>query len=285
MGVLFVERRIGEQWIVERRSGVTVSADKDRGCPIPTNHQRLRFMLGVLLTLGLAWAGARAEADSSHSEEGIEVESTGLVPIYPDDYSCSPLTSLYASWIDVDGSRRDEQHTGVDGGRLGEWVVAPADGTVRAVWRSNWGWGWEGSLILKHTGQEAGIKEGASLYYSVFDHLDYGEIRHFKVGQHIARGERLGRVHRPGGVSDYLPEVHWEVWQTSRDEIRWLTNEHGGQTWFNPTATLIDPLAMLQMAGEPSDSKNVIIVPYTSCRSQGGCQGFTYILPCNKKKG
>jgi len=236
-----------------------------------------------LLALGITSDGARADADSSHSETGIEVEPTGLVPVYPDDYACSPLTSLYASWIDVDGSRRDEQHTGVDGGRIGEWVVAPAPGTIRAVWQSNWGWGWEGSLIIKHTREEAGADEDAALYYSVFDHLDYNEIKHFEVGQHISRGQRLGRVHTPGGVPDYLPEVHWEVWETKRDEIQWLTNEHGGLTWYNPTAQLIDPLAMLQIADSSPDSNEVKIVPHAACLSQGDCQGFTYILPCKKK--
>ncbi|MGD9670448.1 MAG: M23 family metallopeptidase [Hyphomicrobiaceae bacterium] len=236
-----------------------------------------------MLALGIASAGARADADSSNSGTGFEIEPTGLVPIYPDDYDCSPLTSLYASWIDVDGTRRDEAHTGVDGGRIGEWVIAPASGTVRAVWRSNWGWGWEGSLIIKHTREEAGADEGAPIYYSAFDHLDYDEIKHFEVGQRISRGQRLARVHRPGGVPDYLPEVHWEVWETQRDEIQWLTNEHGGLTWFNPTAQLVDPLAMLQIAADSSDTDEVTIVPYTECIARGECRGFTYILPCKKK--
>lgn len=205
-----------------------------------------------------------------------------MVPVYPDNYSCSPLTSLYASWIDVDGTRRDEQHTGVDGGRLGEWVVAPAPGKVRAVWRSNWGWGWEGSLIIRHTRKEVGADEGPPLYYSIFDHLDYDEIKEFQIGEPIERGQRLGRVHRPGGVPDYLPEVHWEVWRAISDEIQWTTNEYGGFTWFNPSAEIIDPLVMLQMARGSTDSSEVMIVPYEDCNPADVCKGFTYILPCKK---
>ncbi len=242
------------------------------------------FLFIAFVATGVGLCGTGANADSSNFGIGIEVEPTGLVPVYPTGYDCSPLTSLYASWIDIDGTKRDEQHTGVDGGRIGEWIVAPAPGIVRAVWRSNWGWGWEGSLIIKHTREEAGADEDAPLYYSAFDHLSYSEIEHFEVGQQISRGQRLGRVHRPGGVSDYLPEVHWEVWEAKDDEIQWLQNKHGAQTWFNPTAKLVDPLAMLQIASDSSDSSKVMIVPYSTCQAQGDCQGFTYILPCKKKR-
>src|SRR5579871_2268391 len=42
--------------------------------------------------------------------KGYDITSTGLRPRYPKDYACSALTSLYASWIDVDRTRRDEHH-------------------------------------------------------------------------------------------------------------------------------------------------------------------------------
>ncbi len=241
-------------------------------------------MLIASLAVSVAGFGARADADSSNSGSGIKVVPTGLIPLYPKNYDCSPLTSLYASWIDIDGTKRDEQHTGVDGGRIGEWILAPAPGEVRAVWRSNWGWGWEGSLIIKHTRDEAGADEDASFYYSALDHLNYDEIKHFKVGERIGRGQRLGRVHRPGGVSDYLPEVHWEVWESKNDNIKWLTNEYGALTWFIPKAQLVDPLAMLQITSDSSETdKKVKIVPFTECEARGECRGFTYILPCKKK--
>src|SRR5256885_17138510 len=65
--------------------------------------------------------------------KGYDITETGLRPRYPSDFLCSPLTSFYASWIDVDGSRRAEPHSGVDGGHLGDAVLAPAPGVVRRV--------------------------------------------------------------------------------------------------------------------------------------------------------
>ena len=58
-----------------------------------------------------------------HAQEdklkGFDITYTGLKPTYPKEFICSPLTSLYASWIDVDQTRRDELHSGIDGGRRG----------------------------------------------------------------------------------------------------------------------------------------------------------------------
>ncbi len=241
------------------------------------------LLCGAILAIGLA--AAPVHADWSHSDDaGDTVKPTGLVPIYPDGYVCSPLTSLYASWIDIDGTARSEQHTGVDGGHIRDWIVAPADGKVRAVWKSNWGWGWEGSLIISHTREDVGLNTGAPLYYSVFDHLNFNEISDFEVGEEIERGQRLARVYRPGGKRVYLPEVHWEVWQTTSDELEWTVNEHGGPTWFNRKAKLVDPLVMLQLASGESGGKEVEIVPHAQCEPDDTCTGFTYILPCHKKR-
>ena len=55
------------------------------------------------------------------------------MPRYPSDKSCSPLTSLYESWDDVDGTRREEPHSGVDGGRLGDPILVAGAGPCRGV--------------------------------------------------------------------------------------------------------------------------------------------------------
>jgi len=215
-------------------------------------------------------------------KKGYGINKTGLMPVYPEGYACSPLTSLYASWVDVDGSHRDEIHSGVDGGRLGEWILAPADGTVKAVWEANWQWGKEGALLLTHSAAELNIQGGPPLYYSAFDHLDYDEIRRFEVGQKIARGERLARVGRPGGKAKYLPEVHWEVWEADDDKLTWKINRYGAPEWRNRSARLIDPLYMLGLNTPPQDGRSVEIVPFEKGRSYEGFRGFTYIFNCPK---
>ena len=97
-------------------------------------------------------------------------------------------TSLNASWIDVDGSMRDEKHSGVDGGRLNDEILAPAPGTVRAVWKADWGWGREGALLIVHTREELGLEDGPAFYYSEFDH------RHATAGQRVPRSGKTSSV-------------------------------------------------------------------------------------------
>jgi murein DD-endopeptidase MepM/ murein hydrolase activator NlpD len=124
--------------------------------------------------------------------------------------------------IDVDGSRRDRPHSGVDGGSLGDAILAPADGTVKAAWLANWGWGEEGALIIRHSRRDLILGAGPPFYYSEFDHLRCRDVRHFKTDQRIKRGRKIGTVDRPGGKPEYLPEVHWEVYEVTDDSaIGW----------------------------------------------------------------
>jgi murein DD-endopeptidase MepM/ murein hydrolase activator NlpD len=210
--------------------------------------------------------------------------TAGLIPIYPSDRRCSPLTSLYSSWDDVDGTKRDEPHSGVDGGRLGEPILAPAGGTVVAAWRANWGWGAEGALLIRHSKEDLGLQDGPNQYYSEFDHLRYGEIRTFKPGQRVERGERLASVYRPGGKEHYLPEVHWEVWAIEDESAtRWSTNRHGARRWTNKTAHLIDPVRMLALNAPPRNDGRAEIAVFDPARDYRDFRGFTYILPCPKR--
>lgn len=247
--------------------------------------RRFNALIGSLAVLGVF--GIRAEAHYlEHGlgdvKKGYDITRSKLVPIYPDGYHCSPLTSLYASWRDIDGSQRSEPHSGVDGGRLGEDIIAPASGTVKAVWEANWGWGNEGALLISHTAGELNMEDGAAYYLTAYDHLNYDDIKHFKVGQRIARGERLARVYRPGGHIIYLPEVHWEVWELQSETLTWVTNRHGGLEWRNPKARLIDPLYMLGIHDPPEDGKSVRIMPFDPEADYAKFRGFTYIFACRK---
>lgn len=243
-----------------------------------------RRVLPLLVFCGLSTGALLSASETSEMKKGHNISKTGLVPIYPDDFRCSPLTSFYASWLDVDGTHREEIHSGVDGGELGEWIIAPASGTVHAAWEANWGWGKEGALLLVHTAAEVNMAGmGPPLYFTVYDHLKYEEIADLKVGQRISRGQRLARVYRPGGNPRYLPEVHWEVWEVQSGELRWKVNRHGGREWRSPEATLIDPLYMLGIHSPPEDGRSVNIVPFEPNRNYDGFRGFTYIFECPRK--
>lgn len=242
------------------------------------------FGVGAFLALNPKAAQSEPEViDTADMKKGYGIKETGLKPVYPSNFKCSPITSLYASWIDIDGSRRDEIHSGIDAGKFGEWILAPASGTVRAVWEANWQWGSEGALLLKHDRRDVNLPNGSKYYYSEFDHLNFDEIKHFKVGQKIERGQKLARVSRPGEQSSYLPEVHWEVWEVGSDDLVWRKNRYDAPEWWNETAQLIDPLYMLGINDPPEDGTSVRITPFEAGRDFKRYRGFTYILACQPK--
>lgn len=249
---------------------------------------KIGFQTGMrLVALALAIPTLLGMSREERSQPGRLVHGTGLVPVYPEGYDCSPLTSLYASMIDVDGSERDEPHSGVDGGRYGDNILAPAGGVVLAVWRADWGWGDEGALLIKHSSEDLNFKQkGGPWYYSEFDHLDYDDISDFETGDVIVRGQQLAQVSRPGGRKRYLPEVHWEVWQVSDENDRlleWKLNKQGMPFWLNSAADLIDPLSLFKGTGL-SPEGTVEIRPNTRKERAKNPEGFNYILPCRKRK-
>jgi murein DD-endopeptidase MepM/ murein hydrolase activator NlpD len=246
--------------------------------------KRYILVLFPVLAIFVGGPDLHAERLSKSHLKGVDIQPTGLVPRYPRTRECSPLTSFYASWTDVDGSKRDEPHSGVDGGRLGEPILAPARGVVAAVWRANWGWGQEGALLIRHAREELGLHDGTKYYYSEFDHLKYEDIRSIVEGAVVERGERLAYVFRPGGERRYLPEVHWEVWEIEDDRLTmWHTNKFGGQYWLNKTGHLIDPLYMLSLNAPVGEDGSVDIPAYDPDQDYGGFRGFTYIFPFPKK--
>jgi murein DD-endopeptidase MepM/ murein hydrolase activator NlpD len=216
--------------------------------------------------------------------KGYDITSTGLKPSYPKDYVCPPLTSLYASWIDVDGTRRKERHSGVDGGRLGDLVLAPAPGKVRRVWVADWGEGREGAVLLLHTREDLNLTDGPKFYYSEFDHLRYSDVSNLNEGQQIERGERIGQVFRPGGKSIYLPEVHFEVYEVDDDKaLAWMVNARGAEFFRNPRSRLIDPLYLLSLEVRPNAQLEAPIQPFGTMRGYSEFKGFTYFLECRKR--
>lgn len=215
--------------------------------------------------------------------KGYGITLSGLSPVYPSTHACSPITSTYASWTDVDGDQRDEIHAGLDAGRLDEDVLSPGAGIVVAAWKANWGWGDEGALLILHSREQLNMTDGAPFYYSAFYHLRYGDVSAFFPGQKIERGQNLARVFRPGGKAKYLPEVHWEVWEVDDpNAIKWSNNRYDRADWDNDTAEIIDPLYMLSRNTPPDINGQVMIVPFEAKRDFSRFRGFTYILPCEK---
>lgn len=243
---------------------------------------RSLLFIGVMIAVTIGGLVMKARANESVLK-GYGITKTGLKPLYPAEFACSVLTSLYGSWIDVDGSRRGEAHSGVDGGRLGEPILAPAPGEVVAAWKADWGWGDEGALLIRHSRGELNLKGGAPFYYSAFYHLRFDDVAGYQPGERIARGQEIARVFRPGGKRRYLPEVHWEVWEIGdADALHWVENKRGRPDWVNKTAVLIDPLYLLSRETPPSADLEVMIAPFERGRDYAAFRGFTYILPCER---
>ncbi|WP_244531295.1 M23 family metallopeptidase [Hyphomicrobium facile] len=243
----------------------------------------LLFRYAIFIVAGFFVTLTVTMGNATDSDDTPTVTPTGLKPNYPAGYNCTPISSPYGSWIDVDGTRRDEIHTGVDVGRLGEWILAPASGTVRAAWKANWKWGTEGALLIQHDRDDLNLTKGPKFYYSEFDHLDFDEIKHFREGQKVKRGQRLARVTHPGENQTYLPEVHWEVWKADHDNLTWRTNRYDAPDWWNDSAELVDPLSLLGLNNPPTEDKSVAIVPFVNGKDYDGFRGFTYIMPCTPK--
>jgi murein DD-endopeptidase MepM/ murein hydrolase activator NlpD len=236
------------------------------------------------LLIGYFMVTAAFAHQNDVERKGYDITRTGLTPRYPVNMSCSRLTSFYASWDDVDGTRRDEPHSGVDGGRLGDAILSPGPGHVAALWQANWGWGEEQALLVKHTAQEINLGGHPDLvYYSEFDHLNLHDSIPLSVGDKVARGQKLASVFRPGGNADYLPEVHWEVWDADAEsQLTWHKNKFGGLYWLIQSARLVDPLYMLSLNAPVHDDLNAGIVPYQQNADYSNFVGFTYILPCRQ---
>ena len=250
---------------------------------------RLATVAAVLAPMLLVLAAYGADHMSAYAEDdalkGYGITDTGLRPRYPVGHTCSPLTSLYASWKDVDGSGRDEPHSGVDGGRLGEPIFAPGPGQVLGVWVADWGWGPEGALLIRHSADDLNLRESVGQYYSAFYHLNYDEVKGYTTGQRIKRGQLLAHVWRPGGKAIYLPEVHWEVYEVRNDDVtKWHENERQHAYWTNRTSRLVDPLYLMAREEGTLRGSDVLIEPFRAGKSYADYSGFTYILPCTKRK-
>ncbi len=122
-------------------------------------------MLSVLLAVSLvcvvfvAVRDAAVASDHPDSLKGYNATPTILRPVYPSTHACSPITSLYGSWFDLDGTRRDERHTGIDLGELGDIVLAPAAGVVTAIWETDHGWGTDWNVLITHSAADLNLPE------------------------------------------------------------------------------------------------------------------------------
>jgi hypothetical protein len=58
---------------------------------------RTLLFIGAVIAVTVGGSAMKARAND-RDLKGYGITKTGLTPLYPEGFVCSPLTSLYASW-------------------------------------------------------------------------------------------------------------------------------------------------------------------------------------------
>lgn len=256
-----------------------------QGCiVIQKNNYLTKIMkcgaVAVLITL----SNPKVSTGNSAMEVNIQqLTPTDFFPRYPKDSVCPALTSLFGMSADLNGNKRNKLQTGIEGGRKGDVVIAPADGVVIAMWETNLGWGLEWSVLIQHTVSDLKISDEGLIYYSKFDHLRKKDVKHIRANMALKRGHPIGKVDTPGGNPNLPPKIHWAVYEissTKSSNNKWVKNEFGFDDWQNDKARLIDPLYMMSLHQGKNRHPEVRIEPFTNENDYSQFKGFSYIFEC-----
>lgn len=233
------------------------------------------------IILGSALLSTPVFAQDAAFDPASGIPAGGLHAAFPSNYHCPPITSYFGSMLDVDGSEREEVHTGVDLGNWGDAIIAPADGHVVSVRQTDEGNGPEWTVLFIHTAAEMGLS-GSFVIYSEFYHLD-DAVSHLQRGQAVRRGDKVAIVRVPGGNQNYLPETHWDTYRVPESRVAdtyWYDVGGGVLSWSNDAEVLVNPLALMPTIKAPD--KRSEIVPFDASHNYDGFAGFTYPLVCTR---
>jgi len=233
---------------------------------------RRAAQIGVLALAALAWPGGASAGAGAHT------------PLYPAGMACGKISSPFGDLRDLDGSRRKAPHTGIDLGNHGDVVIAPARGTLVAIWAVHHPWGRDWNLLMRHTTQDLNLPTRPVVYYSEFDHLQRKDIPPFEPGQTLAQGTPIGIVRHPANAPRFRAEVHLEVYEIPLQDLSDTTwhNDHGFRYWWNDAAKLIDPLTMMGHHMTQGQGKGVAPAMFQPGKTRPDFPGFVYPLACGE---
>lgn len=238
---------------------------------------RFTSFLNVLAVAVFAAFNAAAQGDLG--KYGVDAEP--LQPAYPDTFRCGKITSLFGSMFDLDGSKRAARHIGIDLGNLDDKIIAPADGTIRAIWKTVHPWGVDWNILFAHEMHDLNMNAAPFVYLLEFDHLQFSDIAHLVVGQAVRRGDKIGVVRHPGNNPNLRAEVHLELYLVpnhAQFDLIW-SNDLGFLYWRNEAAHLIDPVFLLSLNAPVSDGKAYINM-FEPKAGRDLITGLTYPLAC-----
>jgi hypothetical protein len=181
----------------------------------------------------------RADFYTNFARAGTDMESgatdTKLHPAYPAKFPCGRITSKFGSMIDLDGSRRDRPHVGMDFGEFGDTVIAPAPGKVKAIWQVQHDWGNDWNVLIVHSQSDLNMDNPSVAYLTEFDHLQITDLGALRLGQRFARGDKIDTVRHPGANPIFRAEVHMEVYEVRIENLNNIVwkNDGGFRYWLN----------------------------------------------------
>lgn len=237
-----------------------------------------------VVTVFVTLSNLQASKGNSTMENTNQLATTTyLIPRYPKDSVCPALTSLFGESIDPNGNTLSELQSGIEGGRSGDVIIAPADGVVAGMWQTNLGWGLEWSILIRHTADDLNLSDKSTIYYSEFSHFRKIDIDHLELNMPLKRGQNIGKVASRGGNPNLPPKVHWAVYEvsdTKNSTDKWTKNEFGSDVWQNDKARLINPLFMMSLHHGENNPTDVRIVPFKKDYDYSQFKGFSYFFEC-----
>ncbi|GAB2779016.1 peptidoglycan DD-metalloendopeptidase family protein [Salinimicrobium soli] len=112
-------------------------------------------------------------------------------------------SALFSTPVEEDLIRN--VHLGVDiWAEEGTAVLAVLDGTVHSFQDNNNFGDYGPTIILKHEFQDLS-------FYSLYGHLSRNSLAHFKAGQQVKAGEKIGELGGPSENGDYAPHLHFQI--------------------------------------------------------------------------
>jgi murein DD-endopeptidase MepM/ murein hydrolase activator NlpD len=210
---------------------------------------------------------------------------TGLVPLYPKDAKCEPISSGFADTTRYDGSKRAERanfglHEGMDLSLpIGTPIIAIASGTV--INKRHGGLLIGNEVFMRHSPEDTGLKVWT---FSKYKH--FSKMTTLKVGDKVAMGDVIGPSGNTGTVGGYYgkrgyPHLHVSVYM----------NETGGYKIENGRVMIedphyVDPVAFYfhreldsNVIRKMHASERKVVVPYKTDKGKFVRAGTTGVWP------
>lgn len=197
---------------------------------------------------------------------------TGLTPVYPEGFTCPPVTSPFATRYRTDGSTRSARFFQ---GRHGGMDIAQPEGTPLLAVA-------DGEVIIKHEGEDGGIG-GLGLWLRLapedtgtgkYVFIEYKHIvklpDDLQVGDRVKKGQKIAETGNTGTTGGHYGDegffhLHMTAyWGDSSDfKFKRVMVPIGGQ-WLDPIALMRGGPLDSHVARDLPDAEKEVKIPFKS---------------------